>query len=103
MTQTALYEQKAIRLKKQMLATNDRVAKLKKRAEKLQMKKQQEQIYLAEKREKELERDRQLAAKPSKGLMEQEKEKGKDTKDKEKDPKDKEKEKDIKEKDKDTK
>jgi len=69
MNQTSMYEQKSVQLRKQMQTTSERLAKLKKRVEKLHLRKQQEVMAVAEKKERELERERQLTAKPSKALQ----------------------------------
>jgi hypothetical protein len=62
-SQIELYHQKTLQLKKNLIATGERSHRLRKRVEKLQVKRQSEEIALAEKRERDMERERQLQAK----------------------------------------
>ncbi|GFY03801.1 hypothetical protein TNCV_1195811 [Trichonephila clavipes] len=58
-----LYHQKVLLLKKDMLTIHDRTSKLKKRAMKLQQQKQKEALQKELQRDREIERDKQLAPK----------------------------------------
>src|SRR5690348_16734771 len=69
MSLVGTYHQKISAIRKQMSSLSERVTKLKKRTEKLHQKKVSEQLAAAEKKEKELERERQLTAKPAKELL----------------------------------
>jgi len=69
MSLVGTYHQKIVSIRKQMSSLSERVAKLKKRTDKLHQKKVNEQLAAAEKKEKELERERQLTAKPAKELL----------------------------------
>ena len=55
-----------------MTILSDRVGKLKRRTQKLQEKKMHDEMVAAEKKERELERERKLTAQPSKTLLERE-------------------------------
>ncbi|CAL1271721.1 unnamed protein product [Larinioides sclopetarius] len=58
-----LYHQKVLLLKKDMLTIHERTSKLKKRAMKLQQQKQKEALQKELQRDREIERDKQLAPK----------------------------------------
>ncbi|GIY35137.1 uncharacterized protein CDAR_206911 [Caerostris darwini] len=62
-TKIKLYHQKVLLLKKDMLAIHERTSKLKKRAMKLQQQKQKEALQKELQRDREIERDKQLAPK----------------------------------------
>ncbi|GFQ97707.1 biogenesis of lysosome-related organelles complex 1 subunit 6 [Trichonephila clavata] len=62
-TRIKLYHQKVLLLKKDMLTIHDRTSKLKKRAMKLQQQKQKEALQKELQRDREIERDKQLAPK----------------------------------------
>jgi len=65
------YQQKVVQLRKNMTNTSERVANLRKKAEKMQAIKQKEELIAAQKREKEFEKERQLMAQPASSLLEQ--------------------------------
>lgn len=60
------YHNKLLNIRKEMMMLHDKTSKLKKRALKLQQKKQKEDLEREQQREKELEREKQLTAKPAK-------------------------------------
>ncbi|GFS93003.1 hypothetical protein NPIL_566191, partial [Nephila pilipes] len=62
-TRIKIYHQKVLLLKKDMLVIHDRTSKLKKRAMKLQQQKQKEALQKELQRDREIERDKQLAPK----------------------------------------
>lgn len=60
------YHNKLVNIRKEMLLLHEKTSKLKKRALKLQQKKQEENLKQEQQRERELEREKQLTAKPAK-------------------------------------
>lgn len=66
MSTTKLYQGKLVSIRKEMLNVHSRVAKLKKRAIKLQQQQQKEKLLKEQKREAELSREKALIAKPVK-------------------------------------
>ncbi|XP_077173761.1 biogenesis of lysosome-related organelles complex 1 subunit 6 [Paroedura picta] len=60
------YHNKLVNVRKEMLVLHDKTSKLKKRALRLQQKRQKEELEREQQREKELEREKQLMAKPAK-------------------------------------
>ncbi|XP_053128633.1 biogenesis of lysosome-related organelles complex 1 subunit 6 [Hemicordylus capensis] len=60
------YHAKLLNIRKEMMMLHDKTSKLKKRALKLQQKRQKEELEREQQREKELEREKQLTAKPAK-------------------------------------
>ncbi|CAH2274043.1 biogenesis of lysosome-related organelles complex 1 subunit 6 [Pelobates cultripes] len=60
------YHNKLVNIRKEMIMLHDKTSKLKKRALKLQQKKQEENLKQEQQRERELEREKQLTAKPAK-------------------------------------
>lgn len=60
------YHAKLVNIRKEMLMLHEKTSKLKKRALKLQQKKQKEELEREQQREKEFEREKQLTAKPAK-------------------------------------
>ncbi|XP_077419725.1 biogenesis of lysosome-related organelles complex 1 subunit 6 [Vanacampus margaritifer] len=65
-TEAKVYHNKLVNIRKEMILLHERTTKLKKRALKLQQHKQKEALERENQREKELERERQLIAKPAK-------------------------------------
>nr|XP_042701617.1 biogenesis of lysosome-related organelles complex 1 subunit 6 isoform X3 [Chrysemys picta bellii] len=59
------YHSKLVNIRKEMMMLHEKTSKLKKRALKLQQKKQKEELEREQQREKELEREKQLTAKPA--------------------------------------
>eukprot|EP01116_Phalansterium_solitarium_P004123 TRINITY_DN15010_c0_g1_i1.p1 TRINITY_DN15010_c0_g1~~TRINITY_DN15010_c0_g1_i1.p1 ORF type:complete len:296 (-),score=80.93 TRINITY_DN15010_c0_g1_i1:348-1208(-) len=64
-----VYRQKIYQIRQSMQSISDRTAKLKRRAQKLQEWKQKEEMVAADRRNRELERDRQLAARPAESMI----------------------------------
>ncbi|XP_025021753.1 biogenesis of lysosome-related organelles complex 1 subunit 6 [Python bivittatus] len=60
------YHNKLVNIRKEMLLLHEKTSKLKRRALKLQQKRQKEELEREQQREKELEREKQLTAKPAK-------------------------------------
>ncbi|XP_073509195.1 biogenesis of lysosome-related organelles complex 1 subunit 6 [Phyllobates terribilis] len=60
------YQNKLVNIRKEMILLHEKTSKLKKRALKLQQKKQEENLKQEQQRERELEREKQLTAKPAK-------------------------------------
>ncbi|XP_073424582.1 biogenesis of lysosome-related organelles complex 1 subunit 6 isoform X1 [Dendrobates tinctorius] len=60
------YHNKLVNIRKEMILLHEKTSKLKKRALKLQQKKQEENLKQEQQRERELEREKQLTAKPAK-------------------------------------
>ncbi|XP_072258519.1 biogenesis of lysosome-related organelles complex 1 subunit 6 [Pyxicephalus adspersus] len=60
------YHNKLVNIRKEMMLLHEKTSKLKKRALKLQQKKQEENLRQEQQRERELEREKQLTAKPAK-------------------------------------
>ncbi|KAM5172173.1 biogenesis of lysosome-related organelles complex 1 subunit 6 isoform 1-T1 [Mantella aurantiaca] len=60
------YHNKLVTIRKEMMLLHEKSSKLKKRALKLQQKKQEENLKQEQQRERELEREKQLTAKPAK-------------------------------------
>lgn len=60
------YHNKLLNIRREMMMLHDKTLKLKKRALKLQQKRQKEDLEREQQREKELEREKQLTAKPAK-------------------------------------
>lgn len=60
------YHTKLVNIRKEMILLHEKTSKLKKRALKLQQKKQEENLKQEQQRERELEREKQLTAKPAK-------------------------------------
>uniref|UniRef100_A0A8C5SLI2 Biogenesis of lysosome-related organelles complex 1 subunit 6 n=1 Tax=Laticauda laticaudata TaxID=8630 RepID=A0A8C5SLI2_LATLA len=60
------YHNKLVNIRKEMLMLHEKTSKLKRRALKLQQKRQKEELEREQQREKELEREKQLTAKPAK-------------------------------------
>ncbi|XP_074863109.1 biogenesis of lysosome-related organelles complex 1 subunit 6 isoform X1 [Carettochelys insculpta] len=59
------YHSKLVNIRKEMMLLHEKTTKLKKRALKLQQKRQKEELEREQQREKELEREKQLTAKPA--------------------------------------
>ncbi|XP_038276275.1 biogenesis of lysosome-related organelles complex 1 subunit 6 isoform X2 [Dermochelys coriacea] len=59
------YHNKLVNIRKEMMMLHEKTSKLKKRALKLQQKRQKEELEREQQREKELEREKQLTAKPA--------------------------------------
>lgn len=59
------YHNKLVNIRKEMMILHEKTTKLKKRALKLQQKRQKEELEREQQREKELEREKQLTAKPA--------------------------------------
>ncbi|XP_075064057.1 biogenesis of lysosome-related organelles complex 1 subunit 6 isoform X2 [Mixophyes fleayi] len=60
------YHNKLVNIRKEMMLLHEKTSKLKKRALKLQQKKQEDNLKQEQQRERELEREKQLTAKPAK-------------------------------------
>lgn len=60
------YHNKLVNIRNEMMMLHEKTSKLKKRALKLQQKRQKEELEREQQREKELEREKQLTAKPAK-------------------------------------
>ncbi|XP_027544401.1 biogenesis of lysosome-related organelles complex 1 subunit 6 [Neopelma chrysocephalum] len=60
------YHNKLVNIRNEMMMIHEKTSKLKKRALKLQQKRQKEELEREQQREKELEREKQLTAKPAK-------------------------------------
>ncbi|XP_044135546.1 biogenesis of lysosome-related organelles complex 1 subunit 6 isoform X1 [Bufo gargarizans] len=60
------YHSKLVNIRKEMILLHEKSSKLKRRALKLQQKKQEENLKQEQQRERELEREKQLTAKPAK-------------------------------------
>ncbi|XP_006030487.1 biogenesis of lysosome-related organelles complex 1 subunit 6 isoform X1 [Alligator sinensis] len=60
------YHSKLVNIRKEMLMLHEKTSKLKKRALKLQQKRQKEELEREQQREREFEREKQLTAKPAK-------------------------------------
>ncbi|KAM3828350.1 biogenesis of lysosome-related organelles complex 1 subunit 6 [Vipera latastei] len=60
------YHNKLVNIRKEMLMLHEKTSKLKRRALKLQQKRQKEELDREQQREKDLEREKQLTAKPAK-------------------------------------
>ncbi|XP_044294675.1 biogenesis of lysosome-related organelles complex 1 subunit 6 [Varanus komodoensis] len=60
------YHNKLVNIRKEMMMLHEKTSKLKKRALKLQQKRQKEELEREQQREKELEREKQLTARPAK-------------------------------------
>ncbi|GAB1286820.1 Biogenesis of lysosome-related organelles complex 1 subunit 6 [Apodemus speciosus] len=65
-TEAKHYHAKLVTIRKEMLLLHEKTSKLKKRALKLQQKRQREELEREQQREKECEREKQLTAKPAK-------------------------------------
>nr|KAF6391365.1 biogenesis of lysosomal organelles complex 1 subunit 6 [Pipistrellus kuhlii] len=65
-TEAKHYHAKLVNVRKEMLMLHEKTSKLKKRALKLQQKRQKEELEREQQREKEFEREKQLTAKPAK-------------------------------------
>ncbi|KAI9558510.1 hypothetical protein GHT06_015298 [Daphnia sinensis] len=65
-TQTKIYQNKLLRLQKEMIDLSERSQKIKKRALKLQQSKQHEALLREQAKDRELEREKQLIARPAK-------------------------------------
>ncbi|XP_005877632.2 PREDICTED: biogenesis of lysosome-related organelles complex 1 subunit 6 [Myotis brandtii] len=65
-TEAKHYHAKLVNIRKEMLMLHEKTSKLKKRALKLQQKRQKEELEREQQREKEFEREKQLTAKPAK-------------------------------------
>ncbi|XP_051833226.1 biogenesis of lysosome-related organelles complex 1 subunit 6 [Antechinus flavipes] len=65
-TEAKYYHSKLVNIRKEMLMLHEKTSKLKKRALKLQQKRQKEELEREQQREKEFEREKQLTAKPAK-------------------------------------
>uniref|UniRef100_A0A8C4KWE8 Biogenesis of lysosome-related organelles complex 1 subunit 6 n=1 Tax=Equus asinus TaxID=9793 RepID=A0A8C4KWE8_EQUAS len=65
-TEAKRYHGKLVNIRKEMLMLHEKTSKLKKRALKLQQKRQKEELEREQQREKEFEREKQLTAKPAK-------------------------------------
>ncbi|CAH6787963.1 biogenesis of lysosome-related organelles complex 1 subunit 6 [Phodopus roborovskii] len=65
-TEAKHYHAKLVNIRKEMLMLHEKTSKLKKRALKLQQKRQREELEREQQREKEFEREKQLTAKPAK-------------------------------------
>ncbi|XP_074091444.1 biogenesis of lysosome-related organelles complex 1 subunit 6 [Macrotis lagotis] len=65
-TEAKYYHNKLVNIRKEMLMLHEKTSKLKKRALKLQQKRQKEELEREQQREKEFEREKQLTAKPAK-------------------------------------
>nr|XP_031528688.1 biogenesis of lysosome-related organelles complex 1 subunit 6 isoform X2 [Vicugna pacos] len=65
-TEAKHYHTKLVNIRKEMLMLHEKTSKLKKRALKLQQKRQKEELEREQQREKEFEREKQLTAKPAK-------------------------------------
>ncbi|XP_004709467.1 biogenesis of lysosome-related organelles complex 1 subunit 6 isoform X2 [Echinops telfairi] len=65
-TEAKHYHTKLVNIRKEMLMLHEKTSKLKKRALKLQQKRQKEELDKEQQREKEFEREKQLTAKPAK-------------------------------------
>ncbi|XP_042680128.1 biogenesis of lysosome-related organelles complex 1 subunit 6 [Centrocercus urophasianus] len=64
-TEAKHYHSKLVNIRNDMMMLHEKTSKLKKRALKLQQKKQKEELEREQQREKELEREKQLTAKPA--------------------------------------
>ncbi|XP_033264316.1 biogenesis of lysosome-related organelles complex 1 subunit 6 isoform X1 [Orcinus orca] len=67
-TEAKHYHAKLVNIRKEMLMLHEKTSKLKKRALKLQQKRQKEELEREQQREKEFEREKQLTAKPAKRM-----------------------------------
>lgn len=65
-TEAKHYHAKLVNIRKEMLMLHEKTSKLKKRALKLQQKRQREELEREQQREREFEREKQLTAKPAK-------------------------------------
>uniref|UniRef100_A0A8C9AA22 Biosis of lysosomal organelles complex 1 subunit 6 n=1 Tax=Prolemur simus TaxID=1328070 RepID=A0A8C9AA22_PROSS len=65
-TEAKHYHAKLVNIRKEMLMLHEKTSKLKKRALKLQQKRQKEELEREQQREKEFEREKQLTARPAK-------------------------------------
>ncbi|XP_054859082.1 biogenesis of lysosome-related organelles complex 1 subunit 6 [Eublepharis macularius] len=65
-SEAKFYHNKLVNVRKEMMMLHDKTSKLKKRALRLQQKRQKEELEREQQREKELEREKQLTAKPAK-------------------------------------
>ncbi|XP_042543666.1 biogenesis of lysosome-related organelles complex 1 subunit 6 [Dipodomys spectabilis] len=65
-TEAKHYHAKLVNIRKEMLMLHEKTSRLKKRALKLQQKRQKEELEREQQREKEFEREKQLTAKPAK-------------------------------------
>ncbi|KAM5235753.1 biogenesis of lysosome-related organelles complex 1 subunit 6 [Ctenodactylus gundi] len=65
LTEAKHYQAKLVNIRKEMLLLHERTSKLKKRALKLQQRRQKEELEREQEREKELEREKQLTARPA--------------------------------------
>ncbi|XP_060005346.1 biogenesis of lysosome-related organelles complex 1 subunit 6 isoform X3 [Lagenorhynchus albirostris] len=70
-TEAKHYHAKLVNIRKEMLMLHEKTSKLKKRALKLQQKRQKEELEREQQREKEFEREKQLTAKPAKRINKQ--------------------------------
>ncbi|XP_058915416.2 biogenesis of lysosome-related organelles complex 1 subunit 6 isoform X3 [Kogia breviceps] len=68
-TEAKHYHAKLVNIRKEMLMLHEKTSKLKKRALKLQQKRQKEELEREQQREKEFEREKQLTAKPAKRTL----------------------------------
>ncbi|KAM4829047.1 biogenesis of lysosome-related organelles complex 1 subunit 6 [Thomomys bottae] len=64
-TEAKHYHTKLVNIRKEMLMLHEKTSRLKKRALKLQQKRQKEELEREQQREKEFEREKQLTAKPA--------------------------------------
>ncbi|XP_010181671.1 PREDICTED: biogenesis of lysosome-related organelles complex 1 subunit 6 [Mesitornis unicolor] len=62
------YHNKLVNIRNEMMMLHEKTSKLKKRALKLQQKRQKEELEREQQREKELEREKQLTAKPARRM-----------------------------------
>ncbi|XP_062998428.1 biogenesis of lysosome-related organelles complex 1 subunit 6 isoform X1 [Elgaria multicarinata webbii] len=65
-SEAKFYHNKLVNIRKEMMMLHEKTSKLKKRALKLQQKRQKEELEREQQREKELEREKQLTARPAK-------------------------------------
>ncbi|KAJ7311033.1 hypothetical protein JRQ81_006630 [Phrynocephalus forsythii] len=65
-SEAKLYYSKLVNIRKEMMVLHEKTSKLKRRALKLQQKRQKEELEREQQHEKELEREKQLTAKPAK-------------------------------------
>ncbi|NP_001089232.1 biogenesis of lysosomal organelles complex-1, subunit 6, pallidin S homeolog [Xenopus laevis] len=68
-TEAKHYHNKLVNIQKEMIMLHEKTSKLKKRALKLQQKKQEENLRQEQQREREFEREKQLTAKPAKRTL----------------------------------
>lgn len=66
LSEAKYYHNKLVNVRKEMMTLHEKTSKLKKRALKLQQKRQKDDLEREQQRERELEREKQLIAKPAK-------------------------------------